>query len=118
VRVVLQIPQIGDSVTTITAGSVLLLVDGSLGLLRVAVLVRYVGWLTTVTGTEIVGKNPPTARPSLRSQEKLDAPTVPIHDHHAPLGIPVRVTPAGRGSETVVRDATSIPVPIFCTVIV
>lgn len=102
----------------ITAGSVLLAVRTSFGLLTSAVFVRNVLLEVTRTGTVIVGNEAPIASASKRVQLNMVAPLAPIQDHPGPVGLPVNVTQAGSGSVTVVVDATSAPEPAFLTSIV
>jgi hypothetical protein len=97
----------------ITAGSVLFEVITSFGFVSSAVFVRNVGAETTRTGTVIVGKEAPTARGSVRLQLNIVEPFAPVQVHPGPVGVLVRLTPAGSGSLTVVVEFRSAPEPTF-----
>lgn len=108
----------GTGIIRITAGSVLFAVNTSFGLLTSAVLVKNVLLEVTRTGTVIVGKLAPGASTSDRVHPNEIDQLAPLHVQPIPVGTPISVTPAGSGSLTVVRDATSHPVPTFVTFIV
>jgi hypothetical protein len=102
-----------DGIICITAGSVLLAVITSLGLDNSAVLVRNVLLDDTLTATAIVGNDAPIASASVRVQVNEVDPLAPVHNHHAPTGVAVNVTHAGRGSMIVVVELTRFPEPAF-----
>ncbi len=103
----------GDGIICITAGSVLLAVITSLGLDNSAVLVRKVLLDDTLTATAMVGNDAPIASASVRVQVNEVDPLAPLHNHHAPTGVAVNVTHAGRGSMIVVVELTRFPEPAF-----
>ncbi len=79
---------------------------------------RYVLEDVTSTGTIIVGNDAPTTRELVREQVNEVEPLLPVHDHHAPVGVEVNVTPAGNGSVTVVVELVRFPEPTFSMLIV
>ena len=66
----------------------------------------------------IVGNIHPGARELFLVQDQEIPPLFPVQDHPDQRGVAVRVTPAGSGSYTVVREGVSDPNPTFSTVTV
>lgn len=114
----LQTQFIGSSTISMIAGSVLLVAWTSFGLVTTAVFVRKVGALEALTFIVMLENIDPTPSGLSRSQENEESPGPQVQVHPRPSGTSVSVTPLGRLSVTIVRDAGSAPFQTLVTITV